>query len=90
MTDLDILASRLQGLEWCMNLVQARLDRTLDITTAPTFRLPLFVVMMAILIVGARKQTLRQEALQMLRSSLLLWVTFALGWVLGWWWRSRR
>jgi hypothetical protein len=89
-TDLDLLEPRLQGLERHMNLVQARLDRTLDITTAPAFRLPLFVVRVAILIVGVRKQTLRQEALQMLRSSLLLWVTFALGWVLGWWWRSRR
>ena len=55
-----------------MNLVQARLDRTLDITTAPAFQLPLFVVMVAILTVGAPKQTLRQEALQALRSSLLL------------------
>jgi hypothetical protein len=55
-----------------MNLVQARLDRTLDITTAPAFLLPLFVVMVAILIVEARKQTLRQEALQVLHSSLLL------------------
>jgi hypothetical protein len=73
-----------------MNLVQARLDRTREITTAPAFLLPLFVVMVAFLIVEARKQTLWQEALQVLRSSLCLWVTFALGWVLGWWWRSRR
>jgi hypothetical protein len=89
-TDLDLLEPRLQGLEQRMNLGQARLDRTLDITTTPAFLLPLSVVMVAILIVEARKRPLRHEALQVLRSSLLLWVTFALGWVLGRWWRSRR
>ena len=45
---------------------------------------------MAILIVGARERTSRHEALQVLCYSMLLLVTFALGWVLGRWWHSRR
>jgi hypothetical protein len=57
MIGVNLFNTPLQSLERRMKLVEACLDRTLDITTAPAFLLPLFVVMVAILIVGAREQT---------------------------------
>jgi hypothetical protein len=90
MTDLDFLEPRLQSLERRIDRMQARLDRTLDITAAPAFLLPLLVVLVAILTVGAREEKLRYEALQVLGYGLLPLVTFVLGWVVGRWWRSRR
>jgi len=90
MTDFDILDPRLQSLERRVNRIQTRLDRTLDIAAAPAFLLPLLSVLIGIVIIGARDETLRRDAMAVVAYGLLPFVTFILGWVMGQWWRSRR
>ena len=90
MTDADRLEPRLQSLERRVNRMQARLDRTLDIAMAPGFLLPLLSVLIGIVIIGARDETRRRDAMAVVAYGVLPFVTFILGWVLGRWWRSRR
>jgi hypothetical protein len=88
--DVSLMEPRLQSLERRVDRLQARLDRTLDITAAPAFLLPLIAVLVSIVIVGARDATLRRDALHVLAYGLLPLVTFALGWALGRWRRASR
>lgn len=88
--EISLMEPRLQSLERRMDRVQARLDRTLDVATAPAFLLPLIAVLISILVVGARDAMLRRDALHVLAYGLLPLVTFALGWTLGRWRRASR
>jgi hypothetical protein len=87
---VPFMEPRLQSLDRRIDRVQARLDRTLDVSAAPIFLLPLLIVLVSILIVGARDATLRRDALHVLAYGLLPLVTFALGWALGRWQRASR